>query len=1173
MNKNLLIILLSFVLCLFFAGCGKTPSISLKEGNITLKVGETYEVNPTIADLEGEAQLVLTPADSTLLSIEGSKITALKVGTTTVEVSLKDYPNVKATLNVVIESAPSITVTGAQKVYVGEEIQLSATLKDLQGTITWSSSDETVASVEDGKVTGLEDGEVTITATCGEFSGSLDIVVKQKPELKITGEDIVSVGNELKLKAASKNLEEEVVWTSSDESIATVKDGVVTALKGGKVTITATSGIASDSKEITVIETKIIISGPKSVYVGEEIQLEATIENPISTAPTFEWSSSEDDVATVINGLVKATAEGTIIITVTADGVKATYEIECSLRREVIIEGDSNVDLNDTVELSVSLLNVAGDVQWSSSDETVAKVEKGVVTGLKLGKVTITATVAGVSGTFDMEVIPVSDKITYYYDGGSSKELLLAEEAKAQLTLTSYNSNSGSFWGGGYSSNIYLTTQGGDPKATFSDRIYIGKDQYTGYYTVMKILTSGPSSWQEGAEYVISISSSYSGYRDAHAQVQKISVGDIVIIGADDYTTINKENPSVVKFLSTEVKGNKVVVEKADYKGTLIEPVKLGYEFAGWYDNNGKKYETLTAEEIVGNIKLTAKWFELNPVTDITVNEIPAEMLTEDTFQINASVVPSDAFFTQILFSSSNKDVVSVTAEGLLTAVNTGIATITIEDFIGKVVKTYEITVNAKPSIDVNFADGYNGVLNVGDSLQLEPSYLGKAVDGLTFSYTSSKESVAKVDSTGKVTAVANGDAMITIKSSNDVELVIGITVTGLSEADKVDQVIKLLVENHFPEVEVGNACLYNDGTDRYYRATYGSVNRFLFDELVIDNKYSATAEANSGGHRSRRFDGNFDDSIEFVTVHDTATLTGTSESIASNMASGGTSIHYSTGNYKVWSVVPEKYIAYHAGDGTGTPFKWIPTGVKADENVAPEYDLVKEGNKYYFSLNGVKSNVEAPISNGSKTIQNPSKKNLANLGPVWKVVNGEYYIGNTWVCFSQVAAGVIGSYGGNNNSIGIEMSVNTTNDMYDTYQRTAKLVADILIRNNLDLTRVQQHNTWTGKNCPQVLIAGNYWDDFMKMVAIEYLMATEYKDVEVTIESDNPDIVDNTGRVKNAPSVHTTVGYTITVKSGSVTKSIKLYSVVPGTTSWQKWNGTYKSSLIWNDGNFVVNK
>ena len=152
-------------------------------------------------------------------------------------------------------------------------------------------------------------------------------------------------------------------------------------------------------------------------------------------------------------------------------------------------------------------------------------------------------------------------------------------------------------------------------------------------------------------------------------------------------------------------------------------------------------------------------------------------------------------------------------------------------------------------------------------------------------------------------------------------------------------------------------------------------------------------------------------------------------------------------------------------------------------------------------------------------------------------------------------------------------MCVNTSGDIYTSYQVNSQLVADILIRNNLDLTRVYQHNSFDGKNCPQVMRAGNFWSTFMEMVTIHYTLQKDYSDVKISMVSDNPDIVDNTGRVINYPSVATTVGYTITVTLGSQTKSIKLYSVVPGTTSWQKWDGIYPSSLIWNNGNFDVKK
>ena len=71
------------------------------------------------------------------------------------------------------------------------------------------------------------------------------------------------------------------------------------------------------------------------------------------------------------------------------------------------------------------------------------------------------------------------------------------------------------------------------------------------------------------------------------------------------------------------------------------------------------------------------------------------------------------------------------------------------------------------------------------------------------------------------------------------------------------------------------------------------------------------------------------------------------------------------------------------------------------------------------------------------------------------------------------------------------------------------------------------------------------------------------------SFKSNDESIVDKTGRVINAPLTTTTVSYEITVKVGTTSKTIKLYSVVPGTTTWEQWKGTYSSSLIWNKGNF----
>lgn len=1089
MNKKVLSFLLIFALGLFLTGC-KSASLTLNDTDVTLTVGQTYEVKPVIENAKNDL-LTFSIGDQTIVSVTNNVITALKAGKTTVEVALKDYPECSGIINITVEEIPTITITGADTIYERETTELTAHLVALDEEVIWESSDNNIARVVNGKVTALKSGTVTITAICGDYEATHEIVVKGLPSLKIKEVDTLYVGDAIDLTVEEKNLEESITWTSSDDTIASVVNGKVTALKAGTVTINAKSGKAEASVEITIMNKTITISG------------------------------------------------------------------------------DSTIKEDTTSQISISLTGISEIeiITWTSSDDSIVTVDgNGLMTGIKAGKATITAEWQGIKATLDVEVLPADEKLIYYYEGGASEDMYI-KDADTQ-TITANGSGDVDFWTK-YASTIFLYQLSVKvTNATFSDRISIGKNQYTGYWEILDICTSGAATWPAGTEYVLVISNSYSSFSTEHAKVQKMAIGDYVFFEKDP-STISSTNQSKIWFTKTNVSSEKQEILKQNYDGELIQPKRLGFEFLGWFDENDNKVESLTQDQIVGNYVLKAKWKELNPVTDLKINNVPNEMVTEDTFQIEASVVPTDAFFQEVLFLTSNSDIISVTETGFLTAKNAGKATITVKDFMEKVVKTYEITVHSIPSVDVKFAEDYNGVLNIGETLQLEPSYLGKAIDDLSFTFESSDSNVATVDNTGLVKAIGNGDVKITIKSSNDKKLEIGITVSGLEAKDKIDEVINLIVANNLSIVEVGNACLYNDSRNRYYTATYGSVNRFLFEDLVIDSKYR---EAGINGYRGGERDSM---GIQFVTVHDTATLTNNSEAIANNMTkpNANASIHYVVGNGQIWECVPEKYVAYHAGDGTGTQFQWLPTGVSGTAGVQPEFDLVKEGNTYYFTINGQKTKVVCPTSNGNRSIDNPSKEHFSHLGPTWTVINGEYHIGTPWASFGQVAAGVISSKGGNNNSVGIEMCVNTSGDIYDTLQRNAKLVADILVRNNLDLTRVKQHNTFDGKNCPQVLIAGNYWNEFMEMVQINYTLRKDYSDVKVTMKSDNPSIVADNGRVVNAPSVATTVGYTVTVTSGSTSKTIKLYSVVPGTTSWEKWQGTYSASILWNNGNFVINK
>ena len=889
----------------------------------------------------------------------------------------------------------------------------------------------------------------------------------------------------------------------------------------------------------------------------ESERIQTSIENT-SEALEIVYEPANAEVANVENGRLVALSAGDTTISAYLKDYpdnKITLNVKVTLKPRIVIEGENEVYTKHTVQLSYNIVGTisSSDAVWESSDNTIATVDQnGLVSGHVAGTTVISVKIGDYKGSFTMKVVKEPNQYVLNFNGGYSQELYEANGAKASLALTSYN---GSFWSDKiYEKNIFISNKTNDPKATFSDRIYIGKNSETGYYEVLSIIQSGSSSWAAGAEYVVTISNSYKSFATVHKQTELVSVGDVVFINGD-FTKASISKPVDINFFDKVTTSDKLVFNQGDVISLPENPKKLGNRFLGWVDADGNPV-TSVPKTISGLTNIYASWFEIDPVTALNVEDFATEIETGDTLKITASVSPSNAYFKTVLYSTSNKDIVNVDANGNVTAVNAGKAIISVQDYVGKFVKKYEITVNMISSIDITFAPSYDGVLSVGETFQLEPTLVGKASG--TLSYVSNDSSIITVDGSGLVKAVKEGNATVTI-SAGSLKLEVGFTVNNLSTSDKVDEVIKLLAENNFAVVDTGNACLYNDGRERYYKPTYGSVNRFLFTTLEIDTKYSNTAANNDSGHKSRRAV----DTIEFVCVHDTATLTGTSESIASYMASGNVSIHYTVGNDLVWSVVPEEYIAYHAGDGTGSTFTWFNTGVDAVNGQKPKFSIVaKEGGGYIYACNGVTTNIAVPDTGNTPT----TDALLTYLGPTWKIENGKYYMGLTWWSSDY---GKISSHGGNNNSIGIEMNVNVSDDSYDTWQRTAKLVADILIRNNLDPTRVQMHNTFSGKNCAQVFLSGNIFPRFMEMVELEYALQTKYKDVEITFKSNNKTLLGDDGRIIKAPEVTTTVSYDVTVKSGSTSKTITLYSVVPGTTTWEQWNGTYLSSVIWKNGYF----
>ena len=249
-------------------------------GDAAMTVDGEQILTATVAPADATDKTVTwKSSDATVATVDANgKVVAKKAGEVTITATAG---GVSGTLKITVsDKAPtvipvqSVTVTGKQELVEDASTTLTATVAPADATdktVTWKSSDESVATVDkDGVVTAKKAGTVTITATAGGVSGTLHITVTAKPvetvpvtsvEVTVEAGATVSVGKTRQATATIKPgnaTNKKVTWKSSDESIATVDaNGVITAKKAGKVVITATSTDGTDksgSVEITVAD-------------------------------------------------------------------------------------------------------------------------------------------------------------------------------------------------------------------------------------------------------------------------------------------------------------------------------------------------------------------------------------------------------------------------------------------------------------------------------------------------------------------------------------------------------------------------------------------------------------------------------------------------------------------------------------------------------------------------------------------------------------------------------------------------------------------------------------------------------------------------------------------------------------------------------------------------------
>ena len=431
--------LFTFVLSLCIVlGCTEketqveVSSVSLNTSTIEMVEGETFSLVATVLPKDAEYDGVIwASSNASVANVNSGAVSAVKEGTATITASAGGKSatcSVKVSSKIVAVTSITLDKTSLS-MQVGETETITAIVSPdnaTDKTVEWGSSDVAVATVADGIITAKKSGEATITAKSGSCIAECKVTITVSAESVTLDKTSLSlaIGESATLTATVKPddaTDKTVAWSSSDESVAKVDNGKVTAVKSGKATVTAKCGVKTAECAVTVTVPVSSITLDKttlSLVIGESFTLTATVKPDDATDKTVTWSSSDESVARVDNGKVTAVKSGKATVTAKC-GVKTA---ECAVTVTVPV---SSITLDKTTlslvigESFTLTATVKPDdatdktVTWSSSDESVARVDNGKVTAVNAGQAKISAAVGNITTSCNV-VVYQSDNVIIY---------------------------------------------------------------------------------------------------------------------------------------------------------------------------------------------------------------------------------------------------------------------------------------------------------------------------------------------------------------------------------------------------------------------------------------------------------------------------------------------------------------------------------------------------------------------------------------------------------------------------------------------------------------------------------------------------------------------------------------------------------------------------------------
>ena len=249
-------------------------AVTVTPASDTVVAGDTLRLAAEAADANGHpvagAEVDWASSDTLVAVVDDAGlVTGVGAGEAEVTATAAGVTGRAALLVVApVPTAVEVTPDTVALTALGQTAHLAAEVHDQNGRVmegvpvSWSSADTTVAAVDSvGLVTAIGGGATTVAATAGEVSGEAVVMVMPSAGSVVVSPsaDTVTLGDTLRLVAEAFDENghrvegAEFAWSSSDGSIATVDSaGMVRGLREGRVTITAASGDAQGTAEVTV---------------------------------------------------------------------------------------------------------------------------------------------------------------------------------------------------------------------------------------------------------------------------------------------------------------------------------------------------------------------------------------------------------------------------------------------------------------------------------------------------------------------------------------------------------------------------------------------------------------------------------------------------------------------------------------------------------------------------------------------------------------------------------------------------------------------------------------------------------------------------------------------------------------------------------------------------------